>query len=98
VRKYNENQYMKSIFDEQWIKENTSYEKSICFSFKRKDVNYEDECIKETVYYDKEKNEYVAIDDWGGDAYFSSWQEFVGFLNLWEAEILMEITLKNVQI
>ena len=66
-----------SSFDGEWIKMNTNSSRTMTFSFKRIGEDYDDSCEIQTIYYDEEIKQFIAIDDWGGDITLESWDDFI---------------------
>ena len=87
---------LRDAFTEKWVRNHTDEDHTVTFNFKRLDVPYEEESEIQTIHYDKSRNIYVAIDDWGSDGSFETWDSLVRYLQeSGRIEKLMEIHLNH---
>ena len=78
-------------FDPEWIKKNTDENHTLKCQFSLKGVNYDDECVIQTIHYDSQLDRYVMIDEWGGDTQLNNWSEVQKLLDELDVDTLMEM-------
>lgn len=86
---------MLSTFDFDWVKENTSQNNRIKYSFETSRNPYSLEYETQTVWWDGKQ--LAAVDEWGGDLYLDSWQEFEDLLSEHDVVRLMEIQMVTIE-
>ena len=89
---------MQTIFDSDWIKNNTSNQKTVTFLFEVDRCPYGEECEVQTIFYDQNEKMFVASDDHGGTVSLKTWDEFLDMLKSYGVTRLMESSINDPQL
>ncbi len=86
---------MKTIFDCEWITNNTNEETTVTFIFEVDRANYQDECEIQTLYYDQIQQIFIATNDYGVVIHLPSWEDFEQMLHVYGVIRLVESSVND---